>query len=305
MAAGGKDVLRVLGLFFVKLAEHSLAQDFRKTDDGVERRTQLVRHIGEEFRLVAIGGLDLFAFILDLPKKPCVLDRQYRLCRKVFQKLDHFGAKLPGRFSPHHQSADDPLFTQQRHGQARAEAVALEHLAHARRVSTLFKDIRHLDRLAADRCPPHYSITEPRRVGAQRIDEFLFHAIRGAEEKLFRGLVIFVNRSAVGTAQLDRVGDNSCQHGFKVERGAYDLTDFTKGFEFAHRACQFVGSLIQFFEQPHVLDGDHGLVSENFEKCYLLFREGSNLHTANRNASDNDFFSKQRRNEHGANAYAQ
>src|SRR5262245_9279906 len=54
--------------------------------------------------------------------------------RKGLQKLDHFGAKLPGRFSTHHQPADDPLVTQQRHDQAGAEAEALEHLAHPQRV---------------------------------------------------------------------------------------------------------------------------------------------------------------------------
>ena len=34
-------------------------QDFRETDDGVERSAEFVGHIGEKFRLVAVGGLDL------------------------------------------------------------------------------------------------------------------------------------------------------------------------------------------------------------------------------------------------------
>src|SRR5262249_30776312 len=49
--------------------------------------------------------------------------------RKGLQKLDYFGAKLPGRFPTHPQ----PAVTQQQHGQAGAEAEALEHLAHPRR----------------------------------------------------------------------------------------------------------------------------------------------------------------------------
>ena len=67
--------------------------------------------------------------------------------------------------------------------------------------------------------------------------------IGGAQVKLFRLLVVFVNRSAVGATQLHCVGDDSRQHGLKVERRAYDLTDFTERFELAHRSRQFVGSL--------------------------------------------------------------
>ena len=103
--------------------------------------------------------------------------------------------------------------------------------------------------------------------------------IGGAQQKLFGLFVVLVNRPAVGAAQLDRVGDNSRQHGFKVERRAYDLTDFAEGFELAHRARQFVGSLIQFFKQPHVLDGDDGLVGEGFKQFDLRRGEGAHLGT--------------------------
>ena len=56
-----------------------------------------------------------------------------------------------------------------------------------------------------------------------------------------------------------------------------DLTDFAEGFELAHRACQFVGSLIQFLKQPHVLDGDHRLVGEGLEEFDLRRGEGTYL----------------------------
>src|SRR5262244_1734657 len=134
---------------------------------------------------MAVGGLDLAALIFDFPKEPSVLDRQHRLCRKGLQKLDHFGAKLPGRFSTYHQSTDDPLFTQQRHGQTGSEAVALEHLAHARRVSALFEDIGNLYWFTARCCSTHHSISQTRWIGAKGTDEFFFHMIRCAEQELF------------------------------------------------------------------------------------------------------------------------
>src|SRR5262249_7561310 len=129
---------------------------------------------------MSVGRLNLFAFLFNLAEQPRVLDRQYRLCRKGFQKLDDFGTKLARGFSPHHQSADDPLLPQQRHSQAGAEAVALEHLAHARRVSALFENIGDLNWFTARRRSTYHSISQTRWIDAKGVDEFLFHMIRCA-----------------------------------------------------------------------------------------------------------------------------
>ena len=40
------------------------------------------------------------------------------------------------------------------------------------------------------------------------------------------------------------------------------------------RFAQFCVALLDFLEQAHVLDRDHGLIGEGFEKCDLLFGEG-------------------------------
>jgi hypothetical protein len=63
-------------------------------------------------------------------------------------------------------------------------------------------------------------MSQPRWIGAHRVDEFVFHMIGGAQEKLFGGLVVFVIRPAVGAAQLHRMGNDSRQHGFEIERRA-------------------------------------------------------------------------------------
>ena len=77
------------------------------------------------------------------------------------------------------------------------------------------------------------------------------------------------------------MGNDARQHGFEIESGADRLTDFAEGFELAYRAGQFVGSLIQFFEQPHVLDGDHRLIGKGFKQFDLLIGEGTNLRSPN------------------------
>ena len=46
-------------------------------EDGVERRAQLVAHVGEELRLVLARFGELAALVLDLSEQTCILDRQY------------------------------------------------------------------------------------------------------------------------------------------------------------------------------------------------------------------------------------
>src|SRR5580765_3633611 len=70
------------------------------------------------------------------------------------------------------------------------------------------------------------------------------------------------------------MGTDSRQDRFEVESGADYLADFAEGFELAYRACQFVGSLIQFVKQAHVLDGNDRLVGEGFNEGDLLVSEG-------------------------------
>ena len=73
------------------------------------------------------------------------------------------------------------------------------------------------------------------------------------------------------------MGNDSREYRFQVESGADYLADFAERFELAYRACQFVGPLIQFFEQAHVLNGDHRLVSESFKQFDLRRRERAHL----------------------------
>jgi hypothetical protein len=59
----------------------------------------------------------------------------------------------------------------------------------------------------------------------------------------------------------------------EIERRAERRPTSPSAPQLAHRACQISGPGFEFLEQPHVLDGDHGLVSERLEKLDLLVRE--------------------------------
>ena len=57
--ARAPDVAEVLLLTIVDLTEHAVEQHLREADDRVERGAQLVRHAGEELRLVTADHLQL------------------------------------------------------------------------------------------------------------------------------------------------------------------------------------------------------------------------------------------------------
>ena len=65
--------------------------------------------------------------------------------------------------------------------------------------------------------------------------------------------------------------------------------------------AQFCIALLQFFEQPHVLDGDHGLIGEGFEEFDLLVRERTNLGPANGNRPDRSTLAQKGNGESGPN----
>src|SRR5215831_16385882 len=66
--------------------------------------------------------------------------------------------------------------------------------------------------------------------------------------------------------------------------------------------AQFRVALLEFLKQPHIFDGDDGLVSKGFEQGNLLVGEGSNFQSANRYRSNGNVFAQQRRDKHCTNA---
>ena len=115
MAPGGKNVVDVFVLLVVQLAEVLFQQDFREADDRVERRAQLVRHVGEKFRLVPVRRFDLAILITDLAEQPRIVNRQCRLGREGLQQVNHFWFELAHLAPPHRQTSHDLLLAQQRH----------------------------------------------------------------------------------------------------------------------------------------------------------------------------------------------
>src|SRR5262245_41680271 len=132
MAARREDVFRVLSLFLIQLAGHPLPQDFGEADEGVKRRAQRVRHVGEKLRLVAVSSFDLFAFILDLAEQPGVLDRQGRLSCERLQEVNDFRRKAALFFPPNRQRAQNPILAEKGYRENRSITEPCQNRSHAR-----------------------------------------------------------------------------------------------------------------------------------------------------------------------------
>src|SRR5438132_14397390 len=59
MAAAGQDVAEEVALLIGQRTDLSLVEELGEPEDRVERRAQLVRHVGEELRLVRAGPGEL------------------------------------------------------------------------------------------------------------------------------------------------------------------------------------------------------------------------------------------------------
>ena len=97
---GAEDVVEVLLLPLVQLAEHPLGQHLGEADDGVQRRPQLVGHVGQELALVLACLLQLAALLFDLARpildftRP-IYDLLFEVCVRLL-KLGRHGVELIG-----------------------------------------------------------------------------------------------------------------------------------------------------------------------------------------------------------------
>ena len=61
-------------------------------------------------------------------------------------------------------------------------------------------------------------------------------------------------------------------------------------------------ALLQFLEQPHVLDGDDRLIGEGFQQRDLFVRKRTDFRAANMNRPNRNTFAQQRRRQNGPTA---
>ena len=95
--------------------------------------------------------------------------------------------------------------------------------------------------------------------------------------------------------------DDRIEHRLHVRgRAADDAEHLSRCRLMLQGLAQFCVALLDLFEQPHVLDGDHRLICKGFKELDLLVREGPDFRSANLNRPDGNSLSKQWRSKNGA-----
>ena len=108
--AGVPDVAEVLLLTVVDRSEHAVEEDLGEADHGVERCAQLVRHAGEELRLVAADDLQLDGLAFELAEQAGVEDGERRLAGERLQQVARVLRDVTGPLAPHDEHPDDATF---------------------------------------------------------------------------------------------------------------------------------------------------------------------------------------------------
>jgi hypothetical protein len=260
--AGRVDLSEIVGELLGSEIGGVLLEHLAVADDRVERRAQLVRHVGQELRLVAVGGLELAALVLDLPEQPRVLDGQRRLAGEGLEDIDDLRGKFAGRLLGDGEAADEVILTQQRNAQEGPRSRLQQDIAERAAVRPRLGDVGDLDRLERHGHAPGDALAPPDRRPPSHVDHFVREIVGGAEEELLGALVVLVDGARFGAGELVGARDDGAEHGLEVERGAERLADLAEGLQLLDRAGELGRAGLQLAQQSRVLDGDGRLVGE-------------------------------------------
>ena len=243
-----------------------LLEHLAVADDGVERRAQLVGHVGQELRLVA-------AHRLQLAEEARVLDSQGRLGREGLQQVDDVWAEGPCGLPVYHEPADDPVLPQERDGQERANARAQQDILQSSVIGPLGRDIGDLDRLVGLGEPAHGALALEDARFAAGLHQLFLQALLGPQQERFRRLVVLVDGATIRARELGRSGDDRRENCVEIQRRADGLPYLAERGELVDRAGELMRPRLELREEAHVLDGDHGLIGKGLEQLDLLARE--------------------------------
>src|SRR5262249_46820910 len=109
------------------LAVSAVSHQFGIAEDGVERRAQLMAHIGEELRLVLARNFQLTALVLDFAKQSTVLDIYPRLVSEGCHQVDLLVGEGTNGLAHQDDSTDRMVFAQERYAKDRAKPDLLLH----------------------------------------------------------------------------------------------------------------------------------------------------------------------------------
>ena len=166
--AGGVDLLEVGDEVLVAQVFGLFLQHLAVADDGVERRAQLVGHVGQELATCAAGGLELLTLVLELAEQPGVLDGENRLGGEGLQQTRPPWRELPGGLPQHHEAAEMCSSRKHGNGQDGSESVLGQEGAQSLRVRAQSGNVGNLDGLAGYGRLPERALAQSNRTRPER-----------------------------------------------------------------------------------------------------------------------------------------
>src|SRR5580704_15276321 len=146
--------------FFRRLAVNAVDNKLGIAENGIERRAQLVAHIGKELRFMLARFRDLPALVLDLFEQAHVLDSDTRLVGEGGRELDLLFGERPHGEPHQHDDPDGFVFAQQRNTEDGAKPDPFLHFL--QRIVRIGKNVRNLNRPALEYRAPEYGTSSRR-----------------------------------------------------------------------------------------------------------------------------------------------
>src|SRR5438093_4593572 len=298
MLTGREDIVQILTLLLVQVAEDAFEHDLGEADDRVERRPQLMGLVRGELGLVAIGGLELAALLLDLVEETHVLHRDARLIGERLRELDLAVGERSRRDPTNSESADHLLVDAKWDADDRTRAGHLERRG-------LFDEIRvrrqiiDADQPAGGVDPAHERATLAYRTVQRSIH---LHSGEAIQELGGRRPSCCEPKGVTGTLGHPRdvrtdeppgVLDDRAERRLQVEDGATDgLEDIADGGLPFQR-------LLGLVEETDVLERDRRLPRERLRELDLSLSERHGLAATHDDDAERLASTNERRGQHG------
>jgi hypothetical protein len=189
-----------------------------------------------------------------------------------------------------HHDADRGLVTYHRHTQDASESGG------SRRFQLgVIPNVRNVNGAAGENRPAGRALPgdRHRKQSPQEIAVLAVDIVDGIEVK--PGAVVHVDGPGLSLTQSSGALRDRVEHGLDIGRRAADDTqDLARRRLLLKRLRQVAITGLQLLEQPHILDGDDGLVGEGLEQGDLAVREEPGLDAPEADRANRDTFAHQR-----------
>ena len=253
-----------------------LLQHLAVADDGVQRRAQLVAHVGEELRLVLARDLELPPFSSSSRKSRAFWIARADCVAKVCEERDDVRRRTRPALADDDEAPEHAILAEQRDGETARMPAAEQRLAQPA-----------LRRPPRPRCPgPAPARASPPSVRrlprpCERATARWTACEQRASSCSCAARELEVARAPRRTRRRRRRRARRARRRASrwsvstVSRSSEELTAWptSPSAVSRHRAGQLRRPRLKLLEQAHVLDGDHGLIGEGLQELDLRLRE--------------------------------